>query len=125
MFRWRIFRSIGGLGLGFLAALAAFGLLLALAWLPGFSGDKIYKLASLLIVTGISIVMGSFLTGMIAGYKKALHGLVFGLLVGVVAFGYILGSSWWTLLGISGCTLLGYSGGLLERFIMRNDINTP
>lgn len=109
----RVGRSIGAFGLGALGALIGFGLLLGLAWLPHLSEQAPYKMATLLVVAGISFVIGGYVSGLLVGPKKIRYGLLWGLFGGLVAFGYVLGLHWLLLVTVPGCGVLGAAGGWL------------
>ncbi|MBN2500997.1 MAG: hypothetical protein JXB38_09495 [Anaerolineales bacterium] len=75
---------------GMLSALAGFGLLLGLAWLPAVSVDPAYKTATTIVVAGLAFGLGGYTCGQVLGNRKVWAGLVFGLLFGSFAFTYIL-----------------------------------
>jgi len=115
------FRNASALSLGFLGALSTFGLLLALAWLPAASEATGYKLASLLAVAGIAFLTGGFLSGLGASGYHSGCGLIFGLVLGLCSFGYILGLDWRVLPMTAAAGFLGSAGGQLSsRYKKRN-----
>ena len=82
-------RTFLALALGILSALAGFGLLLGLAWLPAVSVNPTYKTATTILVVGLAFGLGGYVCGLVMGDRKVLVGLVFGLLFGSCAFTYI------------------------------------
>ena len=87
-------RSVRALCPGAAAALFVFGPLLGLTWLPGFSEHLAHKMVTLLLATGTSLVVGGYVAGLLPGHNTEGHGLALGLLLGLVAFGYVLGPDW-------------------------------
>ncbi len=106
-------RSLGALCLGALGALIAFGLLLALAWRPASSDNATYKLITLLLVVGTAFFAGGYVSGLLTRPQSMLYGLGMGVLLGTVAFGYILGPHWLLLIAVPLSGLLGALGGRL------------
>jgi len=106
-------RSIAALLVGGLCALIAFGLFLALAWLPRFSASTAYKTVALFLVIALSVILGGYVSGRLAGRSRLGHGLALGLILGLVAFGYVLGAGWLELLAVMITGLLGAAGGWL------------
>ncbi len=106
-------RSALAVILGAISALVAFGLLLALAWLLPLSENRIYKLATLVIVTGLALVAGGYLSGTLAGRERVKYGFALGGVVGGVGFGYIFGATWVLALAIPLSALMGGAGGWL------------
>jgi hypothetical protein len=109
-------RSALAVLLGAISALVAFGLLLALAWLLPLSENRIYKLATLVIVTGLALIAGGYLSGTLAGRDRVKYGFALGGVVGGVGFGYIFGPSWVLALAIPLSALMGSAGGSLANW---------
>jgi hypothetical protein len=109
-------RSALAVILGAISALAAFGLLLALAWLLPLSENRIYKLATLVIVTGLALIAGGYLSGTLAGRERVKYGFALGGVVGGVGFGYIFGPTWLLALAIPLSALMGGAGGWLANW---------
>lgn len=107
------FRNAGALSLGFLGAFATFGLLLALAWRLAAGEAAGYRLTALLAAAGIAFLIGGFLSGLAASENPIGCGLVFGLLLGICSFGYILGQDWRVLPLIAVAGTIGAAGGWL------------
>jgi len=115
-------RSLGALFLGSLGALIGFGVLLGLAWLP--SHNTTYMLVSILLVGVIAFTLGGYISGSIGKQKKMIHGLVFGLLFGLVSFVYIYGVEWHMFVAVLVSTLLGALGGQLAAMqLTRHTVN--
>lgn len=108
-----VVRSVVALCLGGLSALAGFGVLLGLAWLPEFGEGVGYRSATLLLVTGISFSVGGYVAASITGRKGRYIGLLLGLLLGCVSCGYVLGPHWLLLPAVALSCLLGAIGGRL------------
>ncbi len=109
-------RSALAVVLGALSALVAFGLLLALAWLLPLSENRIYRLATLIIVTGLSLIAGGYLSATLAGRERVMYGFALGGVVGGVGFGYIIGPTWWLALAIPLSAIMGGAGGWLANW---------
>ncbi len=109
-------RSALAVILGALSALVAFGLLLALAWLLPLSENRTYKLATLVIVTGLALIAGGYLSATLAGRERVKYGFALGGVVGGVGFGYIFGASWLLMLAIPLSALMGGAGGWLANW---------
>ncbi len=109
-------RSALAVILGALSALVAFGLLLALAWLLPLSENRTYKLATLVIVTGLALIAGGYLSATLAGRERVKYGFALGGVVGGVGFGYIFGPSWLLMLAIPLSALMGGAGGWLANW---------
>jgi hypothetical protein len=106
-------RSTLAIVLGAISALLAFGLLLALAWLLPLSENRIYRLATVIVVTGLALVAGGYLSATLAGRERIKYGFALGGVVGGVGFGYIFGPTWWLALAIPLSALMGGAGGWL------------
>jgi hypothetical protein len=109
-------RSALAVVLGAASALVAFGLLLALAWLLPLSDNRIYRLATLIIVTGLSLIASGYLSATLAGRERVKYGFALGGVVGGVGFGYIFGPTWWLALAIPLSALMGGAGGWLANW---------
>jgi hypothetical protein len=109
-------RSALAVLLGAISALMAFGLLLALAWLLPLSENRIYRLATLIIVTGLSLIAGGYLSATLAGRERVQYGFALGGVVGGVGFGYIFGATWWLALAIPLSAIMGGAGGWLANW---------
>ena len=122
-------RSALAVVLGAVSALIAFGLLLALAWLLPLSENNIYRLATLIIVTGLSLIAGGYLSATLAGRERVKYGFALGGVVGGVGFGYIFGPSWWLALAIPLSAIMGGAGGWLANWQpirgRPNDLSDP
>jgi hypothetical protein len=106
-------RSALAVVLGAISALVAFGLLLALAWLLPLSENRIYRLATVLVVTALALVAGGYLSATLAGRERIKYGFALGGVVGGVGFGYLFGPTWWLALAIPLSALMGGTGGWL------------
>jgi len=106
-------RSALAVVLGAISALVAFGLLLALAWLLPLSENRIYRLATVLVVTALALVAGGYLSATLAGRERIKYGFALGGVVGGVGFGYLFGPTWWLALAIPLSALMGGAGGWL------------
>ena len=107
-------RNIGALSLGLLGAFATFGLLLALAWRLQAGEAAGYRLTALMAVAGVAFLIGGFLSGLAASENPIGCGLVFGLLLGLCSFGYILGQDWRVLPFAATAGFLGAAGGWIS-----------
>lgn len=109
-------QSVGALSLGCLGILIVFGLLLALAWSPPFGDTVPYKTAAVLLVTAVALVAGGAISGRLASYRRAAHGVILGLFAGFVSFGYVFGPRWYLLPAVLLAGLLGGIGGHLATY---------
>jgi hypothetical protein len=107
----RAARSVGGCFLGAPAALAAFGLGLALLTSPSFSSRPAYELAAASIAAAVGLAKGGYVVGGLAGRQRALHVGIFGLFLGLFGFSYLLGPGWAVLTAGLACAGLGVAGG--------------
>jgi len=106
-------RSALAVVLGAISALVAFGLLLALAWLLPLSENRTYQLATVIVITGLALVAGGYLSATLAGRERIKYGFALGGVVGGVGFGYIFGPTWWLALAIPLSAMMGGAGGWL------------
>jgi len=106
-------RSILAVVLGGVAALVAFGLLAALAWVIPASGNSTYKTTTLIVGTALSLVAGGYLSATLAGRDRVRYGLALGAIVGTVGFGYVLGLNWTLAVAIPLSAGMGALGGWL------------
>ncbi|MFQ5343527.1 MAG: hypothetical protein ACE5F6_18465 [Anaerolineae bacterium] len=104
-------RSIGAACAGGVSALAGFGLLLAITWLPTFSANTAYKATTTLLAAAAGFFIGGYMAGLLAGRRQALHGGLFGLALGLFAFAYVLGPAWYALIAAGLAGLFGALGG--------------
>lgn len=116
----RFTRSLLALVGGCLGALALFGILIGLSWpLARFDGRTL-QIAILLAISGLCFLAAGLFSGLIAGRRRAVHGLALGLGAGLFSFIYILGIDH-PLLPISlagGAALLGLIGGWLAEKVV-------
>ncbi|MBC8447479.1 MAG: hypothetical protein H8D78_06995 [Chloroflexi bacterium] len=115
----RVGRSVLAVCLGALAALIVFGLLLGLAWLLPFAEQANYKTATFLLAAAVSLVAGGGVSGLLAGRGRLFHGLIVGLVLGLVASAYILGPRWWLAVVVPLSGLLGGLGAWLAGVLVR------
>jgi hypothetical protein len=99
-----------------------FGLVLALAWLPSFTESGVYRFITLMVATGIAFVVGGYVIGIIVRPVKIWYGLVFGLLGGLVSFGYVLGPHWLLVVTVPMCGAMGAAGGWLAAWTRRRSL---
>ena len=108
-------RSVLSTCAGAVAAMIAFGLLLGLAWMPAAAHDQTYKLVTTLLVTAVAFTLGGYVAGRIARHHTVRAGLIFGIVFGLAACGYILGPHWYLWLAGVLTALAGAIGGRLAR----------
>ena len=119
----QLIRFTGISGLGCLATLVIFGLALAAYWSLPLADNTNWKLAGLIVASGLALAAGGYLVGRMERKRKILAGAVSGGLAGLFGFGYVFGPGqlFSILTGASIASLLGAGGGWLAgRFSQHN-----
>lgn len=111
---YRVLRVIAAYCVGALIAMVSFGLMLGLVWSPMLPQSSFYRLASLLLVSGLATLAGGFGIGLSVEEKRTFHAAIFGLGFGLVGSTYTLGLDP-TVLGYALATsLLALAGGFIS-----------
>lgn len=115
-----ILRSAAALALGFVVCMAVFGLILALLQALPWNDASSYKLGSTIASAGIAIISGGIVVAAVVRNARVAHAVLFGLLFGTLAFGYIFGASWLVIPSTAVAGLLaGLGGKLTERALAK------
>lgn len=111
-------RSIAAFSLGIVVTLVVFGLVISLLWFAGPDRGS-YKLAALLISSGLAIAVGGFFLGVIAKRNHIIASALFGFSFGLLSYGYILGLDWSILAFAAAASVLGGIGGMFSMLLTR------
>ena len=104
--------------MGCLGTIAMFGILLSLAWFVG--GDTpSSKLALSILSAAIAFCSGGFILAWLTGSQSPAFPAVFGLALGLLSFGYILGIDLLVLPMASAAAFLTGSGAWLFQRVAR------
>ena len=118
----RSMRVVSGMAMAFLIAIAAFGLILTLLWLPRV-GWPYYTLLAGLVAYALSIAVGGLVAGALVGSRHIMYGALFGLGFGLVSSWYVLGPMLLVLLIAPATALSGALGGVLCMTLARRGQN--
>lgn len=110
----QIGRTVAGGCVGVVGGLAAFGLLLGMAWQFPFGDDVQYKTMTVLLAAAAGFTLGGYIVGLLGRRRRMLYGAAFGMLFGLIAFGYVFGPRWQVLPGVPAAGALGGLGGRLS-----------
>lgn len=111
-------RSIAAFMLGIIVTLIVFGLDISLLWLVG-PGTSSYKLATMLISSGLAIAVGGFFLGAIIKRNQLFASALFGFSFGLLSCAYILGLNWLVLVFAAAASALAGIGGIFSMFLTR------
>lgn len=110
--------------IGSIGTIAIFGILLSLAWFVG--GDTpSSKLALSILSAAIAFCSGGFIVAWLAGSRSPAFPAVFGLALGLLSFGYILGIDLLVLPLASASAFLTGLGAWLFRRVVRARMQSP
>ena len=109
-----IARNVVVFGLASLAALAVFGVALALFQATLWNGPTAVRIALTLISAGLGFLMGGFLAARLSPPVDDRQALAFGILFGGFSFVYIFGPGWGALVGTLLAILLAAAGARIS-----------